>query len=97
MLLPILCSSFAWTNTACLTPGAADGPSTALVTLQRVTPSHQLHRALGTAGRAPAAPYQAGVGNVGVILRHGQVDGQSNTVGKDGEEDDDLEGSKREC
>lgn len=62
-----------------------------------VTPSHQLHRALGAAGRAPTAPYQAGVGDVGVILRHGQVDGQSNTVGKDGEEDDDLEGSKREC
>lgn len=43
----------------------------------------------------PAVPYQAGVGDVGVILRHGQVDGQSNTVGKYGEEDDDLEGSSR--
>lgn len=60
-----------------------------------VTSSHQPHRALRAAGRAPSAPYQAGVGNVGVILRHGQVDSQSNTVGKDGEKDDDLEGSKR--
>ena len=46
-----------------------------------------------TVGRA--VPYQAGVGNVGVILRHRQVDGQRNTVGKDGQEDDDLEGSER--
>lgn len=35
---------------------------------------------------------QAGVGNIAVILRHRQVDGQCNTVGKDGQEDDDLEG-----
>lgn len=66
----------------------------------RVTASEQLRRALGHPGlRAglPTAPYQAGVGDVGVIFRHGQVDGQSNTVGKDGEEDDDLKGSERKC
>ena len=45
-------------------------------------------------GGRRAESHQAGVGHVGVILRHGLVDGQGNTVGKDGQKDDDLERSE---
>lgn len=46
-------------------------------------------------GTHRALPYQAGVSDVGVILGHGQVDGQGDTVGKDGQKDDDLERPER--
>lgn len=48
-------------------------------------------RAHGRQG--PTAPYQADVERVVVILRHGHVHGQGHAVGKDGQQDDGLEGS----
>lgn len=47
----------------------------------------------GPWGGGRAAPYQADVERVVVILRHGHVHGQGHAVGKDGEQDDGLEGS----
>lgn len=47
----------------------------------------------GPRGGGRAAPYQADVERVVVILRHGHVHGQGHAVGKDGEQDDGLEGS----
>lgn len=95
--LPLSAAALAGPTLPACTPGAADAPRTGTASLY---PCHSERRALGRPGlRAglPTAPYQAGVGDVGVIFRHGQVDGQSNTVGKDGEEDDDLKGSERKC
>lgn len=60
------------------------------IALQRSAP-HGAPQARGEGGRA--APYQADVERVVVILRHGHVHGQGHAVGKDGEQDDGLEGS----
>lgn len=40
----------------------------------------------------PTGPYQVVVGSVGVILWEGDVDPESHTVGKDGQQDEDVKG-----
>lgn len=37
-------------------------------------------------------PHQVVISGVGVIFREGDVDPQSHTIGKDGEQDEDVEG-----
>ena len=55
-----------------------------------MTPRLELQSLRGRVGRLA---YQAEVQSVVVILWHGQVHCQGHTVGKDGEQDDGLEGS----
>lgn len=62
-------------------------------------PEHSFPRDAPASGCQPTGSgirdlsYQAKVQGVVVIFRHGQVYSQSHTVGKDGEQDDSLEGS----
>lgn len=56
----------------------------------KVTPRLELQSSRGRVGRLA---YQAEVQSVVVVLWHGQVHCQGHTVGKDGEQDDGLEGS----
>lgn len=55
-----------------------------------MTPKLELQNSRGRVGRLS---YQAKVQSVVVILGHGKIHCQSHTIGKDGKQDDGLEGS----